>query len=35
MVQVTLDGQRLHLFDAEGIGLLSAAGEPLFTVTAS
>ena len=34
-VQVALDGQRLHLFDAEGAGLLSAAGEPLFTVTAS
>jgi len=34
-VQLALDGQRLHVFDAEGVGLLSAAGEPLFTVSAS
>jgi multiple sugar transport system ATP-binding protein len=33
-VQLELDGSRLHLFDEAGGSLLSAAGEPLFTVSA-
>ncbi len=34
-VQLALDGSRLHLFDESGDSLLSAAGEPLFAVSAS
>jgi len=29
-VHISLDGSRLHLFDENGEGLVSAAGEPLF-----
>jgi multiple sugar transport system ATP-binding protein len=34
-VGIALDGARLHLFDAGGAGLVSAAGEHLFTVRAT
>jgi hypothetical protein len=32
-VQIALDPNRLHLLTQHGDGLLSAAGEPLFTIT--
>jgi multiple sugar transport system ATP-binding protein len=31
-VSLALDGRRLHLFTSDGDALVSAAGEPLFTV---